>query len=1097
MANRYWVGGTGTWDGVALLKWALTSGGVGGQAVPTSSDTVFFDANSGANTVTLGANANCSTLTMTGFTGTLAFSTFNISLAGTGTIFTQSTTMSVTGTPVINITSSGSTAITISVTSVTEANAISFNLTGGTYSFAHTNIAGIKNLDFTGFAGSWANNSGNIFGNLTISTGMTVTAGTSNRAFAGTSGTQLITTNGKTLDFPIFFGSGTGTATYQLQDAMTVGSTRTAQLSNGTLDLNNKSLTCGLFSSSNSITRTLAFGTGQIYLTGNNTTIFTTATFTGLTLTGTPILNATYSGATGTRTITTGNDTTGAIAFSANISAGTDIVSLSTAARYINVNFTGFSGSCSVIATNIYGNLTCSSTMTFGSNASQIAFVGTSGTQQITCAGTTWDFPVTFNGVGGTFQLQDAMTVGSTRAVTLTNGTLDLNSKNLTCGLFTGSNTNTRTLAFGTGQIYVTSTAGGAIWSTGTSTNFTVTGTPIVNITNSTSTATSVGPGTLNEANSISFNFTAGTYTLTFLGTASHTARNVDFTGFAGTWAATSTSNVIYGNLTLSTGITLSSSANTLTFGATSGTQAITTNGKTLDFPITFNGVGGTFQLQDAMTVGSTRTVTLTNGTLDMNSKNLTCGLFSSSNTNTRTLAFGIGQMYLTGSSTIILLSTTITNYTITGTPIVNCTYSGSVGTRQFAPGIITEANNSYSINVTAGSDSFLLQNNLKNVDFTGFSGTMTGGSTSAHTAYGNYTLSSTMTVANATATTTFAAASATQTFTSNGVVFDRSTIVSGTTNTVLLADALTLGSTQTFTLTSGTLNMNSKNLTCGIFSSNNSNTRTLAFGAGQIYVTGNNSTVWNTATATSFSYTGTSAVNFTYSGATGTRTIAQAGSGLGGTEANCLNMNISAGSDTVTFGGAYRIYRNLDFTGFTGTYTNTNIKLVGNLTFSTGMTLSSGSNVVIFSSTSGTKTITTNSQILDFPIQIDGAGGTFQFQDALTQGSTQALTITNGTVQLKNGATSTVGSLATSGSNQKYLQSSVSGSAAVLSQASGTVNAQYMTIKDSSATGGAVFNSYQNNQTGSYTSFNNIDNGNNTGWFFNIPNLGLLAFFE
>lgn len=86
MANRYWVGGTATWDGVALLKWALTSGGVGGQAVPTSSDDVFLDASSGANTVTLGANANCLSLTMTGFTGTLAFSTFNISIAGVGTL---------------------------------------------------------------------------------------------------------------------------------------------------------------------------------------------------------------------------------------------------------------------------------------------------------------------------------------------------------------------------------------------------------------------------------------------------------------------------------------------------------------------------------------------------------------------------------------------------------------------------------------------------------------------------------------------------------------------------------------------------------------------------------------------------------------------------------------------------------------------------------------------------------------------------------------------------------------------------------------------------------------------------------------------------
>ena len=71
MANRYWVGGTANWDGTAGTKWALTSGGVGGQAVPTSADDVFFDASSGAVTVTVSATANCRSLTCTGFTGTL------------------------------------------------------------------------------------------------------------------------------------------------------------------------------------------------------------------------------------------------------------------------------------------------------------------------------------------------------------------------------------------------------------------------------------------------------------------------------------------------------------------------------------------------------------------------------------------------------------------------------------------------------------------------------------------------------------------------------------------------------------------------------------------------------------------------------------------------------------------------------------------------------------------------------------------------------------------------------------------------------------------------------------------------------------------
>jgi len=86
MALRYWVGGTATWDGTAGSKWSLTSGGVGGQAVPTSADDVIFNNASGINTVTIATGAICGTLSTTGFRGTVAFGTNTISAAGTGTV---------------------------------------------------------------------------------------------------------------------------------------------------------------------------------------------------------------------------------------------------------------------------------------------------------------------------------------------------------------------------------------------------------------------------------------------------------------------------------------------------------------------------------------------------------------------------------------------------------------------------------------------------------------------------------------------------------------------------------------------------------------------------------------------------------------------------------------------------------------------------------------------------------------------------------------------------------------------------------------------------------------------------------------------------
>lgn len=71
MANRYWVGGTASWDATAGTKWATTSGGGGGSAVPTAADDVFLDASSGANTVTISGSRVCRSFTCTGFTGTL------------------------------------------------------------------------------------------------------------------------------------------------------------------------------------------------------------------------------------------------------------------------------------------------------------------------------------------------------------------------------------------------------------------------------------------------------------------------------------------------------------------------------------------------------------------------------------------------------------------------------------------------------------------------------------------------------------------------------------------------------------------------------------------------------------------------------------------------------------------------------------------------------------------------------------------------------------------------------------------------------------------------------------------------------------------
>lgn len=61
MADRYWVGGSGTWNTTNTANWSDTSGGTGGASVPTGVDDVFFDA---ASTVTLGSDVTCRDITI-------------------------------------------------------------------------------------------------------------------------------------------------------------------------------------------------------------------------------------------------------------------------------------------------------------------------------------------------------------------------------------------------------------------------------------------------------------------------------------------------------------------------------------------------------------------------------------------------------------------------------------------------------------------------------------------------------------------------------------------------------------------------------------------------------------------------------------------------------------------------------------------------------------------------------------------------------------------------------------------------------------------------------------------------------------------------
>lgn len=142
MANRYWVGGTATWDLTAGTKWATTDGGAGGASVPTTSDDVFFTAASGTVTCTLASFRTAKSINCTGFTGTIA-GTGSATVAGSVTLvagmsYTHTGTITFTGTG--TITTAGKTfgGLTINGSGITvqladALNCLVLTLTQGTF----------------------------------------------------------------------------------------------------------------------------------------------------------------------------------------------------------------------------------------------------------------------------------------------------------------------------------------------------------------------------------------------------------------------------------------------------------------------------------------------------------------------------------------------------------------------------------------------------------------------------------------------------------------------------------------------------------------------------------------------------------------------------------------------------------------------------------------------------------------------------------------------------------------------------------------------------------------------------------------------------
>jgi hypothetical protein len=302
-------------------------------------------------------------------------------------------------------------------------------------------------------------------------------------------------------------------------------------------------------------------------------------------------------------------------------------------------------------------------------------------------------------------------------------------------------------------------------------------------------------------------------------------------------------------------------------------------------------------------------------------------------------------------------------------------------------------------------------------------------------------------------------------------------TITNNTTITSLILQGnVTFPNTCIISHAFKSINLNNFTLSAGIYSSAASTrVRDIQFGSSGIIILNIATTanIFNNASATGFSYTGTSNI----------RIVSAAGSGVTLTlnaltsSLNALNFNIPSGAFNLILDRG--IAKSLNFTGtYSGSVSIANFfNVYSSLIFNSVMSTVSGTAALGLVG-GGAVTATTDGVVLNFPLNISDTGTICEFQNAVTMASGKAFTMSeNVSVKLKSGTTNTIDTFVTSGTTLKYLESTTPGAQATISKASGTTTVTYLSIKDSNATGG-IWDA---------ANITNINAGNNTGWVFSI----------
>ena len=546
MANRYWVGGTGSWA-ATTTNWSATSGGAGGASVPTLADDVFFDTLSNATlyTVTLTTAPVCRSVTigapLTGavtIAGSAAWSIYgSFTLAATGVTWTNTSAITFRAT---------TTGWTITTNGVSLTNAITlngagggwtlgsaltttgaFNLTQGAFDTANFNLTTSSNFTNTGSltrsltlgssAISCASWNALAATNLTLSSGtstITITTATFNgggltyynvtRANNGfTIGDAGNTFNALTMSSVTaggtflcsFAGNQTiGTLTVNGGNASSRASIQTPSTLAGT----QITLTVGTFVTNGTIDfRDINFQGAASPITvstggdaGNNTNI---TLATPKTVYWNLVAGGTWNASTAWATTSGGTPATAnyplpqdtAIIENTGLNSGASIsFSNNPSLGTVNTSTRTLPMTFGISTNNlvIYGNLTLSSAVTTTATTGSLTFSGFNKTQTITSAGASIANAFTVNNPTVTVTLADNLTTTSATAFSVLSGTLNLSGKTLTSSLFSSTGALVRNITFGGGTIV---TSGATFTASGS--NFTTTGTGTISMTSASS----------------------------------------------------------------------------------------------------------------------------------------------------------------------------------------------------------------------------------------------------------------------------------------------------------------------------------------------------------------------------------------------------------------------------------------------------------------------------------------------------------------------------------------------------------------------------------------------------------------------------------